>query len=78
VAVDWPFGGVVGVWGMGGRWFVARGQEQRNNPVNRRLQGIVGGVGVVGGCHSRWSGRLGVSWTWKWWGWCFVAREHEK
>ena len=52
-------------------------RNTRKNLVNRRLQGVRGGVGVVGGWHGRWFGCLGVSWTWRAVWWVFVARVHE-
>jgi len=56
--------------------FVASAQKQRKKPVNRRLQGMGGGMELLMGWRRCWSGHLGVSWTWKWWGQCFVAIVH--
>lgn len=59
------------VWccrGRPGVWVGVALPELRNkekSPIGRRLQGVGGSVGVVGGWGGRRFGCLGVSWTWR-------------
>jgi len=43
----WPFGGVTDVWGVGCGCCVVRVHENRKNPVNVDLQGVVLFPGVL-------------------------------
>ena len=45
----WPFCVIVGLWCVGGGWMCCQSSETKKYPINRGLQGIGGGVGVVEG-----------------------------
>jgi len=61
------FGRLVVSWTCGALevWVLLPELRDKENPINRRLQGLEDDVEVAGGWRSSQIGRLGVSWMWR-------------